>query len=177
MFVNRSIKPREQSLYIRVLEAAREELMAREMSRERIPRAMTALEDPVRTGQYIDPAWLARRDALLECALAHGYIVGRTSGRIFWRNRDAWSVEAVAEFRGGDTVVRHIRYPVGGLRKDVGNIPAPLQTVLMTRGYDCADWYYYGKERPWIPRGQQDNRNEDYTPVGWWFHRDPSPVG
>lgn len=142
---------RECRDYRRELDKAREALG---ISRENLHELMTALPVPRHVGDRVDLEWLAWRDAILDRALALGYIVGHATDVIYHNDRDWWSVQAM-----GTIYSRIIQYPIGGYTHEIGRMPRVGQAVLMTRGYDS--------------RGAQDRESRPYIPVSRWFLDDP----
>lgn len=146
-----SVPHRGRQDYLTNLKKARAEVS--EVSREALPELMQTLPTPRHVGDRVDLEWLAWRDAILERALALGYLVGEATERTFQNSEHEWSVEAKTAVG-----TRTIRYPIGGQVSGIGKIPAIGRAVLMTRGYDA---------------DTRDHRNRPYLPVSTWFLHDP----
>lgn len=147
-----SVLLRRRREYRVPLEKARE--MLQNVWREKIPEAMRALPEPQRVGDCVNLEWLAWRDAILERAMALGYVIGCVE-TVHTDLSHCWRIQATATLG-----IITVSYPVGGPVTRLGAVPNLGQAILMTRGYTMAD--------------ERDQRNRPYIPVSHWFLHDPA---
>lgn len=108
--------------------------------RSAIPRMMQAFRCPPKsTEEHAFIAWLAERDALIDRALALGYVIGTLtnviSGRSFWSGLAVWKIETE------DDVALETKYRTGGNVNRDAPAPENGDAILMTRGWAMLNRY------------------------------------